>query len=248
LPSIYIVGGEVSAPKLVSVDAKVVAPDTCKDKVEGHVSYQFVLDKAGIPRDLGFVQSDEFKLNDLARGILLSERFQPALKAGEPVAVSFVAILTLNGCQVETQDDRGNKVKAFRAIEKPGQKIVPFTLNPEDARWALGYSDPDKPIDGGVLIPRSSKGHGVSPPIPLNNVEAEFSDEAKKQHINGIVIVTTVVDTTEMPRDIRVIRPCGYGLDEEAIKAVHKYRFKPAMEGGHPVAMPISVEINFQNN
>jgi len=35
------------------------------------------------------------------------------------------------------------------------------------------------------------------------------------------------------------------GLDEEALKAVRKYRFKPATLEGVPVPVPIVVEINF---
>jgi protein TonB len=36
------------------------------------------------------------------------------------------------------------------------------------------------------------------------------------------------------------------GLDDNAIKAVQQYRFKPAMEGGKPVPVELNVEVNFQ--
>jgi TonB family protein len=36
------------------------------------------------------------------------------------------------------------------------------------------------------------------------------------------------------------------GLDEKAIEAVSKYRFKPAMNHGQPVAVRIMIEVNFR--
>jgi outer membrane biosynthesis protein TonB len=36
------------------------------------------------------------------------------------------------------------------------------------------------------------------------------------------------------------------GLDEKALEAVQKYRFKPAMKDGKPVAAMIGVEVNFR--
>jgi outer membrane biosynthesis protein TonB len=50
-----------------------------------------------------------------------------------------------------------------------------------------------------------------------------------------------------MPQHPRVVRGIGYGLDEQALKAVMKYRFKPAMkEGSVPVPVMITVEVNFR--
>jgi TonB family protein len=41
------------------------------------------------------------------------------------------------------------------------------------------------------------------------------------------------------------LAPSGYGLDEEAIKAVKKWKFKPGAMDGHPVAVQVSIETNF---
>jgi protein TonB len=89
-------------------------------------------------------------------------------------------------------------------------------------------------------------GSGVSAPVPLNTVEAEFSDEARKAKYQGIVTVEIIVDAQGNPQNPRVVRPLGMGLDEKAIEAVRKYRFKPAMKDGKPVPVKISVEINFR--
>ena len=41
-------------------------------------------------------------------------------------------------------------------------------------------------------------------------------------------------------------RRLGMGLDEKAIEAVRKWKFEPAMKDGKPVAVQISVEVNFR--
>jgi protein TonB len=54
------------------------------------------------------------------------------------------------------------------------------------------------------------------------------------------------VDDKGMPRNIRVVRPLGLGLDEKAIEAVQKWRFRPAMKDGHAVNVEATVEVNFR--
>jgi protein TonB len=89
-------------------------------------------------------------------------------------------------------------------------------------------------------------GGRVSAPIPINNVEAEFSDEARRAKYQGVVLVAVLVDAQGYPQDPRVVRALGMGLDEKAIEAVRKYRFKPALKDGKtPVAVMINVEVNF---
>jgi protein TonB len=48
------------------------------------------------------------------------------------------------------------------------------------------------------------------------------------------------------PRDIKVARALGMGLDEKAIEAVRNWKFEPAMKDGKPVSVQINVEVNFR--
>jgi TonB family protein len=83
--------------------------------------------------------------------------------------------------------------------------------------------------------------------VALNNVEAEFSDEARRAKYQGIVLVALIVDTQGNPQNPRVIRSLGMGLDEKALEAVRQYKFRPAMKDGKtPVAVMINVEVNFR--
>ncbi len=86
---------------------------------------------------------------------------------------------------------------------------------------------------------------GVSKPILLVSPEAEFSDEARRQRYQGVCMISIIVDARGYPENLRVVRSLGLGLDEKALEAVQRYRFKPAMKEGKPVASIATVEVNF---
>ena len=89
-------------------------------------------------------------------------------------------------------------------------------------------------------------GRGVTSPHALYDPDPEYSDEARRAKYQGNVILSLVVDATGHVHDIRVARSVGMGLDEKAIEAVQKWRFAPGMKDGHPVAVQVSVEVNFR--
>ena len=89
-------------------------------------------------------------------------------------------------------------------------------------------------------------GGGVSPPQVIFKVEPEYSEEARKAKFQGTVVLFVVVDEKGNPRDLKVIRPLGLGLDQKAIEAVEKWRFKPGMKDGRAVPVQATIEVNFR--
>jgi len=96
-------------------------------------------------------------------------------------------------------------------------------------------------IGGGVF----RVGGGVSAPRILSDPEPEYSEEARKAKYQGVCVLWLVVGPDGRPRDIKVARSLGLGLDEKAIEAVKNWKFEPAMKDGKPVAVQINVEVNF---
>jgi periplasmic protein TonB len=89
-------------------------------------------------------------------------------------------------------------------------------------------------------------GGRISQPILVIQPEAEFSDEARRAKYQGVCIVEMIVDAQGNPQNVHVIRTLGMGLDEKAMEAVRKYKFKPAMKDGKtPVPVQITVEVDF---
>jgi len=89
-------------------------------------------------------------------------------------------------------------------------------------------------------------GGGVSSPVPIFKPEPEYSEEARKAKFQGSVLLAIVILADGSTSNIRVIRPLGLGLDEKAIEAVQKWKFRPSMKDGHAVAVSANVEVNFR--
>ncbi|MDZ4802189.1 MAG: energy transducer TonB [Bryobacteraceae bacterium] len=89
-------------------------------------------------------------------------------------------------------------------------------------------------------------GGGVSSPIPIYKPEPEYSEEARKAKFQGAVLLSIVILPDGSTTNIRVVRPLGLGLDEKAIEAVQKWKFKPSLKDGKPVAVSANVEVNFR--
>jgi len=89
-------------------------------------------------------------------------------------------------------------------------------------------------------------GGGVSAPSVLTKVEPEYSEEARKAKWQGTVLLSLVVDENGRAQNIKVVRSLGLGLDQKAIEAVEKWRFKPGMKDGKAVPVQASIEVNFR--
>ncbi len=97
-------------------------------------------------------------------------------------------------------------------------------------------------IGGGVF----KVGGGVSAPKAVFAPEPEYSEEARKAKYQGTCVLWLVVGPDGRPRDVKVTRSLGLGLDEKAIETVRTWKFEPAMKDGKPVAVQISVEVDFR--
>jgi len=86
----------------------------------------------------------------------------------------------------------------------------------------------------------------VSAPHPIYDPEPEYSDEARRAKFQGDVVLWVVIGLDGTPRDIRVQRSLGMGLDQKAIEAVTNWRFQPATKDGHPVTVQVSIEVKFR--
>jgi TonB family protein len=89
-------------------------------------------------------------------------------------------------------------------------------------------------------------GGGVSQPTLLTKVEPEYSEEARKAKWQGTVLIEIVVDEHGLPKEMKVTRALGLGLDQKALEAVAKWRFKPGTKDGKPVPVIATVEVNFR--
>jgi protein TonB len=74
-----------------------------------------------------------------------------------------------------------------------------------------------------------------------------YSDDARKQKLQGRVIMRVLVGADGRAHDVQVTRGLGMGLDENAEKAVRAWQFTPAKDASrHAVASWITIETVFR--
>jgi TonB family protein len=80
----------------------------------------------------------------------------------------------------------------------------------------------------------------------LGREPAGDSEQARKAKWQGTVVLSLIVDASGKAVNIVVTKSLGLGLDQKAVEAVEKWRFKPGMKGGKPVPVIAAVEMNFR--
>jgi len=134
--------------------------------------------------------------------------------------------------------------KAVEAVSQwrfqPGtKKGVPVAVQAQVSVIFRLLNDPQK----AAAFPASGD---VAAPSLISKVEPEYSKEAREKKLSGNVLLSIIVGADGVPRDIKVVSPLGLGLDEKAIQAVSRWRFKPGTKSGVPVPVKAQVEVSFK--
>ena len=58
--------------------------------------------------------------------------------------------------------------------------------------------------------------------------EAQYTEEARRDSVEGRVIIKFWVPASGIPKNLEVVYGLGHGLDEEALRVAKKLRFRPA--------------------
>ena len=109
--------------------------------------------------------------------------------------------------------------------------------------YNMGGGDPR--LGGGSGAPATSVDQQ---PVLLNNPQPRYTEEARKNKIQGTVLVRVLIGSDGTVKRVVVVRPLPDGLDEQAIQAAYQLRFKPAMKSGQPVSFwkPVAIEFNLR--
>jgi len=135
---------------------------------------------------------------------------------------------------------------------------VPETLvtNVADVFFGIPGDDPGAPGSGNS---RGSSGKdyqgdafqmgggsGIERPIAITKPEPRYTEEARRARIQGVVILSCVIDEKGVPRNLEVVKGLSLGLTEAALETARDgWRFKPATKDGKPVAVYYLITITF---
>lgn len=80
----------------------------------------------------------------------------------------------------------------------------------------------------------------------LSNIDAPSDEFAQQCGVAGMALYQAVIGTDGTPEEISVARPIGFGLDENAVEAIRKAKFEPAMKDGKPVSVFLDLVVQFR--
>ena len=133
-------------------------------------------------------------------------------------------------------------IRAGEALEYSAMAPRPdnvLALLQETRAWA--WSVPER--DRTAVVGESGQGY-VEPPKPLHQPKPEYPSLARKRGIEGSVLLQVLVGLDGSVKDIKVLR----GIDElnqAAIEAVKKWKFRPATSKGQAIACWVAAPIWF---
>jgi TonB family protein len=79
----------------------------------------------------------------------------------------------------------------------------------------------------------------------IQKVEPEYSEEVRKANCQGTVILDIEVSPDGHAVNPRVVRSLGLALDEKAIEAARKRKFRPGYKDGKALGFG-TIEVNFR--
>jgi TonB family protein len=96
---------------------------------------------------------------------------------------------------------------------------------------------------GGAYRP----GSGIENPQLLREVKPQYTADAMRAKIQGIVVVECIVLPDGTVGEVHVIKSLDptFGLDQEAVKAARQWRFAPGRKQGQPVPVLVTIELEF---
>jgi TonB family protein len=123
------------------------------------------------------------------------------------------------------------------AVERGGRAVV-GGLNGEEAPYFFLVLQPAAKalfVKGDVQHPRK-----------IDSVPPQYTEVARKEGLQGIVILLALINESGVVEEIEVVKDLPLGLTEEAIKALEQWTFEPATLDGEPVAVYYNLTFNFR--
>jgi TonB family protein len=80
----------------------------------------------------------------------------------------------------------------------------------------------------------------------LTAFEPDSNEFAQAHGVAGMAQYHAVIGTDGKVGEVAVSRPIGFGLDENAVAAIRKASFQPAIKDGKPVAVMLDLNVSFR--
>jgi TonB family protein len=85
----------------------------------------------------------------------------------------------------------------------------------------------------------------LSTPVATTKVDPAYPSSLQHDGVQGTVVLYAVIHADGTVGDIRVLHGLNEVLDVNAVKALSRWKFRPAMKSGAPVDLEAVVQIPF---
>ena len=212
---VYYVGPEISAPRMIRTVA-VPYPDMASTHdVQGMTVLATVIGSNGIPAHIQVLHSHGDAFDRASISALQHSAFEPGRLGDKPVPVWIDVRVVFHA----------NRIQAIPQVLITERDLPP----PDESQMEDKHHNP---------LP-------YTPPFPIHTVDADFVDPFATHPYVQVAIVAVLVSEEGLPKEVRVVRGLGFGLDTKAETAVWQYRFLPATKKGQPIAARRNVMVSF---
>lgn len=140
--------------------------------------------------------------------------------------------------------EAGRPLADTRVAATRGQRAIVGGLDGEEAPYLFLVLAPASPGEGPHKVDPEA---GYTPPRIVHRIVPRYTEEARKEKVQGLVIVRTVIDTSGKIEDVEVLQGQPHGLSEAAVEAIRQWRFEPALDpDGKPVKVYYNLTIAFR--
>ena len=236
--TIYASGADVTSPQLLpSTAARSYTAVNCRADEDGTATFSLIIDSTGQPRNVYFLAPIGDDLDLIALREVLTDRFTPGQRAGQPAAVAASLDVKLHACLAERKNAQGKTQNILELTSAPVQELKPPLNPPQQAILVSGSgvstnaADPESGIE--------KLGGDVTAPIPFPPTPSAMQSAFTLLR-GGQYKVSIVVNRYGLPERLKIVDAEMPGREAEVAAIFRLYRWKPAMKDGVPV--PVRIE------
>jgi TonB family protein len=221
-----------------------VISTNCERRLSGRVNLRLVVDSAGKAQNIGFIKSAASDIDRLAIVVAQMDRFTPARQSNNAVATGASLELQLEGCVAPVSDGQGQQTHRLLLSTTPEQTLKPLNSFPSEVVFADTSMTALPKSESGHTLSSYRVGGSVAAPTAIDAPRADYPPQGK---VMGECMITLLVDVFGLPQDLVVVRSLSPSMDQKALEAVSRYRFKPAIRDGmEPVPVRVTIAVNFR--
>lgn len=166
-----------------------------------------------------------------------------AIESGDDIAYAEVDALSISSSGTPQFEVASHTSTQFLEEEGEEEEPLPETFTPPDQPPVRMPQPVAPPVESRVYpaVPP-----GGSQPEVLERVVPRYPRDARRNNVEGAVVIRAIIRRDGKVDDVVVLREPGEGLGEAAARAVRLWRFRPASYQGEPIDVYYTVTMNFR--